>query len=229
MSRLLAEAQQRGHTAKIDPAVARLASRALAYGLRACGSMDTCRSGASTTIDQRRRPRPCSTSSLRACRGPVGEERSAPRAPSARDLRLELVEAAELHLRPDELDQRRRAGPCRRGRPRSRTGGPRNSPAACRRSDGGRGWRRRCAMCRRPARARHRRRSAACRCSPSATLAVGKPMVRPRWSPSSTTPSISQEWPRSSDRLAAPSRRAAPRGCGSRNRSRPRASPDRAR
>lgn len=33
MSRLLAEAQQRDHTAKIDPAVARLASRALVYGL----------------------------------------------------------------------------------------------------------------------------------------------------------------------------------------------------
>lgn len=33
MSRLLTEAQRRGHTSKIDPAVARLASRALVYGL----------------------------------------------------------------------------------------------------------------------------------------------------------------------------------------------------
>jgi riboflavin kinase/FMN adenylyltransferase len=48
------------------------------------------------------------------------------------------------------------------------------------------------------------------RCSPSATLAVGKPMVRPRWSPSSTVPSISQGWPISSAAsLTMPARNAS--------------------
>src|SRR6185369_5020907 len=47
---------------------------------------------------------------LRNCCWLAVPESSARRLAVGRDLRLELIEAAELHLRPDELDQRHAQG-----------------------------------------------------------------------------------------------------------------------
>ena len=118
----------------------------------------------------------------------------------------------ETLLAADPVRRTRRPGCGRRGRRRSRTGGPRAAAHHCRRSGGGRSSRRR----RRPRRARRPRGPRRCRAAARTRrsrrmLAVGKPKVRPRFSPWRTSPCTNQRWPRSAFAAAMSPRSSAAR------------------